>query len=122
MRFPVLQCMAPGTQRVATPPRPSLPLSNRHPPTHPRQARLLASHPSLPARLRRLHFADTRDLARGHLLPPLAALSRLASLRLYQRDGFELPGPLAALAGSLTCLHAAGATGLVWAPWLLCGH
>lgn len=72
-----------------------------------RQARLLSTHPSLPARLRRLHFADTRDLPREPLLPPVARLRCLQSLRLYQRDGFQLPGPLTALAGSLACLHAA---------------
>ena len=70
------------------------------------QAQLLGGLPSIQSRLRRLHFADVRDVPRGCLVAPLARLSALRSLRLSQRDGFQLPGPLTAL-GQLTALHAA---------------
>lgn len=70
------------------------------------QAQLLGGLPCIQSRLRRLHFADVRDVPRGCLVAPLAQLSALRSLRLSQRDGFQLPGPLTALQ-QLTALHAA---------------
>ena len=45
-------------------------------------------------------------MPRGPMLAPLACLAGLTSLRFYQRDGFELPGPLTALP-RLAHLHAA---------------
>ncbi|KAL4447791.1 hypothetical protein ABPG75_005010 [Micractinium tetrahymenae] len=68
--------------------------------------RLLAACPGAWPRLRRLAFADARDVARIPSLPSLACLPGLTSLRFYQRDGFALPGPLTALR-QLSHLHAA---------------
>lgn len=107
-------CMHPASDRPAVGARHRPPVATciRHgvpscPPAcpipSPLQPQVLAGHRTL----QRLHFADARDLARGPLLAPLASLSRLASLRLYQRDGLPLPGPLTALAPSLRRLHAA---------------
>lgn len=70
------------------------------------QAQLLGGLPCMQTRLRRLHFADVRDVPRSCLVAPLARLSALHSLRLSQRDGFQLPGPLTELQ-QLTALHAA---------------
>ena len=70
------------------------------------QAQLLGGLPAIQSRLQRLHFADVRDVPRSCLVAPIARLAALRSLRLSQRDGFALPGPLTAL-GQLTSLHAA---------------
>lgn len=70
------------------------------------QAQLLGGLPAIQSRLLRLHFADVRDVPRSCLVAPIARLAALRSLRLSQRDGFQLPGPLTALR-QLTSLHAA---------------
>lgn len=97
------------------------PVLTSPPPTHTHrllQMSLLAACPGAWSRLRRLAVADCRDVLQIPSLPSLASLAGLSSLRLYQRDGFALPGPLTALR-HLAHLHAAASPGLLWVLMML---